>query len=245
VRVIPDIKIKKEPGCTDPEGEYTFTDGCGNISIELSKLINEKLGLYICTAYQIRLGGAKGTLVCKPSIGQEVRMVELRPSMIKFKSPEYPLEVVRGSTFTQGYLNRQVILLMNCLGVPDDVFMTHLDNALNQLDVKIVISNLEKIYKKSRKQKKGRLELSQEMELFFGPSRMFGSIFKYALVRQFEIKAEQKVKAKSQPALLSQEEKEKIANSASNSQVDEIENLEKYRDTGIKPSGPLSEEMKD
>jgi hypothetical protein len=34
-------------------------------------------------------------------------------------------------------------------------------------------------------------------------------------------------------------------NSASNSQVDEIENLEKYRDTGIKPSGPLSEEMKD
>jgi hypothetical protein len=49
---------------------------------------------------------------------------------------------------------------MNCLGVPDDVFMTHLDNALNQLDVKIVISNLEKIYKKSRKQKKGRLELS-------------------------------------------------------------------------------------
>jgi hypothetical protein len=45
--------------------------------------------------------------------------------------------------------------------------------------------------------------------------------------------------------LLSQDEKEQIVNSASNSQVDEIENLEKYRDTGIKPSGPLSEEMKD
>lgn len=69
VRVIPDIKIKKEPGCTDPDGEYTFTDGCGNISIELGKLVNEKLGLYLCTAYQIRLGGAKGTLVCKPSLG--------------------------------------------------------------------------------------------------------------------------------------------------------------------------------
>jgi hypothetical protein len=41
------------------------------------------------------------------------------------------------------------------------------------------------------------------MEIFFGPSRMFGSIFKYALVRQFEIKAEQKVKAKKQPSLLS------------------------------------------
>jgi hypothetical protein len=43
VSVIPDIKINKEPGCTDPEGEYCFTDGCGNVSIELSKLINEKL----------------------------------------------------------------------------------------------------------------------------------------------------------------------------------------------------------
>lgn len=114
--------------------------------------------------------------------------------MIKFKSNEYPLEVVRGSTFTQGYLNRQVILLLSCIGVPDDIFMMFLDKALNQLDVKIVISNLEKIYKKSRKLKKGRLELSQEMELFFGPSRMFGSIFKYALVRQFEIKAEVKQK---------------------------------------------------
>ncbi len=111
--------------------------------------------------------------------------------------------------------------------------------------MKIVISNLEKIYKKSRKQKKGRLELSQEMELFFGPSRVFGSIFKHALVRQFEIKAEQKSRVKNQQPLLSQDEKDKIAHSASNSQVDEIENLEKYRDTGIKPSGPLSEEMKD
>lgn len=45
--------------------------------------------------------------------------------------------------------------------------------------------------------------------------------------------------------MLTEEEKEKVAHSASNSQVDEIENLEKYRDTGIKPSGPLSEEMKD
>jgi len=42
--------------------------------------MNEKLGLYQCTAYQIRLGGAKGVLVCKPSLGETERLIELRPS---------------------------------------------------------------------------------------------------------------------------------------------------------------------
>jgi RNA dependent RNA polymerase len=51
IRIIPDIKRDKEPGCRDSEGQYCFTDGCGNISLELSKMINEKLGLYTCTAY--------------------------------------------------------------------------------------------------------------------------------------------------------------------------------------------------
>ena len=56
------------------------------------------------------------------------------------------------------------------------------------------------------------------MELFFGPSKVFGSIFKYALVRSFEIKADLRAKLKNQPQpLLSQKEKEQIAHSASNS----------------------------
>ena len=75
VTVIPDIKYKKELTSSDPGGDYVFTDGCGNISLELSRLINEKLSLYLCTAYQVRLGGAKGTLVCKPSLGSDTRIV--------------------------------------------------------------------------------------------------------------------------------------------------------------------------
>jgi len=51
-------------------------------------------------------------------------------------------------------------LLLSCLGVPDDVFLGHLEKALNSLDVAAVLSNLEKIYKKSRKNKKSRLELA-------------------------------------------------------------------------------------
>jgi hypothetical protein len=75
VTIVPDIKIKKEPTSTDPEGEYVFTDGCGNISLELARLINEKLSLYLCSAYQVRLGGAKGTLVCRTSLGLDKRLV--------------------------------------------------------------------------------------------------------------------------------------------------------------------------
>jgi len=67
--------------------------------------MNERLKLYSCSAYQVRVGGGKGVLVCKPSLGDLIRLVELRKSMIKFKCEDYYLEVVRGSTFTQGYLN--------------------------------------------------------------------------------------------------------------------------------------------
>lgn len=79
-------------------------------------------------------------------------------------------------------------MLLSCLGVPDDVFLSLLERALNSLDLNAVINNLEKIYQKSSKSKKSRLELAQEMELFFGPSKIFGSVFKYAMVRSFELK---------------------------------------------------------
>jgi hypothetical protein len=48
--------------------------------------------------------------------------------------------------FFSGYLNRQVIMLLDNLGVPEEVFLYHLENALHSLDIRAVISNLEKIY---------------------------------------------------------------------------------------------------
>jgi len=206
--VIPDIKVRKTDDPEDRDGFYIFTDGCGNVSLELSKLMNERLGLYQCSAYQVRVGGAKGVLVCKPQLGEGIRLVELRESQLKFKTSDYYLEVVRGATFTQGYLNRQIILLMSCLGMPDEVFLNHLDSALTSLDVKAVLSNLEKIFKKSKRNKKSRHELAQEMELFFGPSKIFGQIFKYAMVRTFELKADSAGAALKMPQpLITEEEK--------------------------------------
>lgn len=80
ITLIDDIKVLKSDDPEDKDGFYIFTDGCGNISLELCKPMNERLGLYQCSAYQIRLGGAKGVLVCKPSLGENIRLVELRPS---------------------------------------------------------------------------------------------------------------------------------------------------------------------
>jgi RNA-dependent RNA polymerase len=187
--MIEDIKVKKTDDPEDRDGDYCFTDGCGNVSTELLKAMNDVIGVYRCSAFQVRLGGAKGVLMHKPELPG--RLVELRPSQVKFVANEYFLEVVRGATFTQGYLNRQIILLLSCLGVPDEVFIHHLTSAMESLDMRVVLSNLEKIYKKSKKHKGDRKNLAQEMELFFGPSKVFGPIFKHALVRSFDLKHEQ------------------------------------------------------
>jgi hypothetical protein len=58
--------------------------------------------------------------------------------------------------------------------VKDEVFMVHLRNSLKSLDVRAVLNNLKKIYEKSRKHRKSKQELSAELDLFFGPSKIFG-----------------------------------------------------------------------
>ena len=40
-----------------------FTDGAGHISIRLAALVSEKFGYLPCSAFQIRIGGAKGVLM--------------------------------------------------------------------------------------------------------------------------------------------------------------------------------------
>lgn len=78
-----------------------------------------------------------------PDLGMEgEHLIELRPSQMKFKSKDLFLEVIRCSTFSQGYLNRQIILLLSNLGVPDSVFERHLNQAMKSLDIDAVINNL-------------------------------------------------------------------------------------------------------
>jgi RNA-dependent RNA polymerase len=51
IKVIDDIKVQKTDDPEDPAGFYNFTDGCGNVSVELCRLMNERLKLYSCSAY--------------------------------------------------------------------------------------------------------------------------------------------------------------------------------------------------
>ncbi|TNV86912.1 hypothetical protein FGO68_gene10314 [Halteria grandinella] len=225
---------------------YTFTDGCGNISAALCDEINIKFGLLKCSAYQVRLGGAKGVLMFKRFEKEEQYkndqlLVELRPSQLKFETTDYPLEVIRCATFSQGYLNRQVILLLSNLGVPDEVFTKLLDDAMRSLKPRAVLNNLKKIYQrcklessKSSKSEKSRRELAAELDLFFGPSKIFGNIFKLAMIKTFqqgeEIKQEEEKKREDgEPARVASVRQQPRGAGA----ADEIALLERQREEGV------------
>jgi RNA-dependent RNA polymerase len=104
---------------------WCFSDGVGIISQWLADEITTQLGLFqngkVPSAFQFRLGGSKGILVTWPQA--TFNRVLLRPSQDKFSSQTKKLEIIRASRFTVATLNRQTIVLLSCLGVPDEVFL--------------------------------------------------------------------------------------------------------------------------
>ncbi|KAI7849664.1 RNA dependent RNA polymerase-domain-containing protein [Circinella umbellata] len=119
---IPDIK----------RNGYTFSDGVGLISQKMAKdVIAASYRGYIrplASAFQVRLGGAKGGLLGKN------KKLALRDSQIKFESKHKKLEIIRSASPSPTYLNRQVVLLLSSLGVGDEIFLTLLSNMKEQLD---------------------------------------------------------------------------------------------------------------
>ena len=110
---------------------FIFTDGIGQISPELSIKCATvmKYKQNFSSAYQIRLGGVKGVVAVNPSLKGETLCV--RPSMIKFKSDDLELGVVRGATYSLGYLNRQIIILLYSLGVKGSIFLNMVKDIMN------------------------------------------------------------------------------------------------------------------
>ncbi|KAJ9065275.1 hypothetical protein DSO57_1021336 [Entomophthora muscae] len=101
---------------------FCFTDGVGKISQTLLNNIAHELELpTVPSAIQFRMGGYKGMLAACPTLrdGQ----VQLRPSQRKFSSEHATLEVLRPAAFSTSHLNRQIITLLNSLGVPGEVFI--------------------------------------------------------------------------------------------------------------------------
>ncbi|KAF7722442.1 hypothetical protein EC973_003144 [Apophysomyces ossiformis] len=130
---------------------YVFSDGVGKISPKLARELAKTMELdEVPSAYQIRLGGAKGVLSVSNFLSG--RKVQLRPSQIKFDSSHTVLEIIRTSTLIPAYLNRQAITLLSALGVKDEVFMRMLDETIGHVNkmfgnptaaVDVLLSNVD------------------------------------------------------------------------------------------------------
>ena len=100
------------------------------MSWDVAKIAWSYLPMYkaMPTCFQIRLGGAKGMLVVNPQLTG--LRIQVRPSMIKFATSDmHDLEICEtGSRPVALYLNRQMIKILEDMGVPDEWFF-RLQNA--------------------------------------------------------------------------------------------------------------------
>lgn len=104
-----------------PGGTWTFTDGVGTMSRDLAREIWKEIKAKTLRgkkikdyprAIQVRFGGSKGMLSVDHTLSG--RAICLRPSMIKFESPQSrEIEVARAFDKPGGYwLNRPLIMLL-------------------------------------------------------------------------------------------------------------------------------------
>ncbi|OAG38067.1 hypothetical protein AYO21_07657 [Fonsecaea monophora] len=124
VRVDPDVKY----------GRYLFTDGCGTVSrTTWKRLRGNVLAGDQPTSYQIRYKGAKGMLTVDTRL--EGDQIHLRESMVKFTgSPSDEIEICGSNLRPLPFkLNRQIIKILEDLGVPDSAFERLQEQAMQRL----------------------------------------------------------------------------------------------------------------
>ncbi|KAJ3494442.1 hypothetical protein NLG97_g4076 [Lecanicillium saksenae] len=127
VRIIEDIESKGE----------CFSDGVGIISELLAKLVVGEMKLDVVgnpSAFQFRMGGAKGVLAVWPKEYAKHMEVCLRGSQIKFSTEANTLEIVKCAKTTTATLNRQIITVLEHLGVPSDAFMALLNKHIQHYE---------------------------------------------------------------------------------------------------------------
>lgn len=136
----------------DVSKTYAFTDGVGTISPQLAKEIWKALQARrrrgrkdrsYPRAYQIRFQGSKGMVSVDYTLTG--RTILLRPSMIKFDAPGSQLTIEVARAFDKPgvyFLNRPLIMLLEGLGVPYEVFQELQDEA--EQDAKTSVESLER-----------------------------------------------------------------------------------------------------
>ncbi len=135
VRQIPDVKrtvrVRYEKENREEDVEYCFSDGVGTISESLIRRSVKVLHEEYASAIQCRFGGCKGVFSIDPKLSGDT--ICIRPSQSKFVSQQTDVEIIGCSRFHYGHLNRQVILLLSTLKVPDKVFLELLDRHVQML----------------------------------------------------------------------------------------------------------------
>lgn len=129
-----------DPFFEEIEGNgYVFSDGIGKVSPELAMEVAQRLQLADDppSAYQIRYGGCKGVIAVWPGGAGGYRL-SLRPSMRKFESSHSIIEVASWTRYQPGFLNREIVTLLSCLGVADQVFDGMQEAMVRRLDEMLV-----------------------------------------------------------------------------------------------------------
>ncbi|CAF1208987.1 unnamed protein product, partial [Didymodactylos carnosus] len=130
VMMVDDIKTEDK--------KYCFTNGIGKMSWGIAGLIAIKLDIKleikedIPSAYQVRIAGCKCMLVIDPESTLNDYYIKIRPSIEKFQSNNWDLEVCEYSR-TQLKLNNQVIMLLSDLGNSDAIFESYQNLAMTSL----------------------------------------------------------------------------------------------------------------
>jgi len=114
--------------------DYNFTDGVGKVSRLYAEIIAKELGLRGATpsVYQFRMAGCKGVLAIDPELGAS--NIKIRKSQFKFETTYSGMEIIRWSEYWVATLNRQLILVLSALGVPDEVFLLIQDKEIKLME---------------------------------------------------------------------------------------------------------------
>ncbi|CAF2053186.1 unnamed protein product [Rotaria magnacalcarata] len=121
-------QIEKIDDVLDTQGRI-FTDGAGKISPmalkEAFMIYNPELieDNYMPCVIQARLNGIKGVFVIAPDLSDRGILIQYRPSQYKFSTDHNILEIVKHSSSGMTFLNRQVIVLIENMGVSKHIFV--------------------------------------------------------------------------------------------------------------------------
>ena len=117
-------------------GSYVFSDGVGTISQSMLDRIWKATGTdddqLKPVVYQIRLGGSKGVVSLDRTLSGH--QVCLRPSMTKFPASNTHLELANKGRTLPFFLNKQLIVILETLGLPPPNFITLLDLEVHRLE---------------------------------------------------------------------------------------------------------------